>query len=126
MCKKQNNLVALVIVVVVGVGELYCGWFGCQKLKSLFCFLIFRRLLNRFQVLQKLERTGIRETTLKSMEDYLTNSKQRVRINERLSNELSVKFGVPQGNIIGTTLFMECILSSMVELILKSYLITQE
>lgn len=66
--------------------------------------------MNRFQVLQKLERTGIRETTLKSMEDYLTNSKQRVRINERLSNELSVKFGVPQGNIIGTTLFMECTL----------------
>lgn len=36
----------------------------------------------------------------------LTNRKQRVRINDILTNELTIKFGVPQGSIIGPTLFL--------------------
>lgn len=40
------------------------------------------------------------------MEDYLTGRKQRVKINDRVSDELSVNFGVPQVSIIGPILFL--------------------
>lgn len=65
-------------------------------------------------LLLKLEAIGIRGNALKLLESYLTNRKQRVCIKgecngvwrEFLSAESNIYRGVPQGSILGPTLFL--------------------
>ncbi|PZC78071.1 hypothetical protein B5X24_HaOG202606 [Helicoverpa armigera] len=76
------------------------------------CITVFLDLAKAFDtvsiphLLKKLSRLGIRGLPLKLMEEYLTDRKQRVRINNIISDEMSVHFGVPQGSIMGPTLFL--------------------
>ncbi|KAG7310313.1 hypothetical protein JYU34_003072 [Plutella xylostella] len=57
-------------------------------------------------LLNKLHNIGIRGTQLKLFEDYLSERSQRVQINEYISCDLTVRYGVPQGSILGPILFL--------------------
>ena len=48
---------------------------------------------------------GIRGTALKWFKSFLVGRKQRVRLNNTLSDYLDVLFGVPQGSVLGPVLF---------------------
>ena len=53
----------------------------------------------------KLEAYGFQIDALKLICDYLSNRKQRVKINEAFSSWKDIEFGVPQGSILGPLLF---------------------
>lgn len=55
---------------------------------------------------KKLEKIGVRGAPLDLFRDYLSERKQRVRIGQTLSGNASVNFGVPQGSVLGPTLFL--------------------
>ena len=57
-------------------------------------------------LLRKLEHYGIRGLCLSWFESYLTNRSQYVSVNNCNSTSLSLKYGVPQGSILGPVLFI--------------------
>lgn len=58
-------------------------------------------------LLNKLEKVGIRGKQLKLFADYLSNRSQCVKIDNCTSSELkNTSFGVPQGSILGPTIFL--------------------
>ncbi len=57
-------------------------------------------LLNRLS-----ERCGIRGTCLKWFTSYLSHRQQMVKINDATSEQIDVKYGVPQGSVLGPILF---------------------
>lgn len=76
------------------------------------CVGIFLDLAKAFDtvsipiLLAKLEMIGIRGTSLHWFKSYLTNRTQRTRVGNYISSEDNTKFGVPQGSILGPTLFL--------------------
>lgn len=76
------------------------------------CLAIFLDLAKAFDtvstplLLKKLENMGVRGLQLQLIESYLTNRKQCVKIGNYISQELTVNYGVPQGSILGPTLFL--------------------
>lgn len=56
-------------------------------------------------LIQKLELLGIRELALKLIKSYLLDREQCVVVNNKHSDYLKNKFGVPQGSVIGPLLF---------------------
>ena len=57
-------------------------------------------------LLNKLEHYGIRGSALSLMSSYLSNRKQYVCFNNMSSDTLSIRYGVPQGSILGPLLFL--------------------
>ena len=57
-------------------------------------------------LLSKLSRYGIRGNALKWMQSYLRDRRQYVTIDGKNSSERDLKFGVPQGSILGPLLFI--------------------
>lgn len=57
-------------------------------------------------LLLKLEKMGVRGSQLELFQNYLTNRSQIIQINHHSSNELPIYYGVPQGSILGPTLFL--------------------
>ena len=51
-----------------------------------------------------MEAYGFQIDALKLIYDYLSNRKQRVKINETFSSWKDIEFGVPQGSILGPLL----------------------
>lgn len=76
------------------------------------CLAIFLDLAKAFDtisvpiLLEKLERLGIRGSQLKLFESYLKERSQCVRMGNCTSSYLSITYGVPQGSILGPTLFL--------------------
>lgn len=57
-------------------------------------------------LVEKLAALGVDGTALAWFACYLIGRKQRVKMGETMSNELSIDFGVPQGSILGPLLFV--------------------
>lgn len=76
------------------------------------CLAIFLDLKKAFDtvsvpiLVNKLQKVGIRGTALSLLIDYLSNRKQKVKIGQHLSDEAEVSYGVPQGSVLGPTLFL--------------------
>lgn len=75
------------------------------------CLAIFLDLSKAFDtvslplLLYKLENIGVRATCLNLFRNYLTNRQQKVKIENYVSNTLQLNYGVPQGSVLGPTLF---------------------
>ena len=61
--------------------------------------------LNHDFLIAKLNAYGFSLRALRLIHDYLSNRKQRTRINNSCSTWMEVVFGVPQGSILGLLLF---------------------
>ena len=55
---------------------------------------------------KKLECFGLDKTVVNWCRDYLHNRKQRVKVNDAISNLADVTYGVPQGSILGPLFFI--------------------
>ena len=56
-------------------------------------------------LIAKLDAYGFDKNTVKLVNSYLSNRKQRVKINNKYSSWSEILFGVPQGSILGPLLF---------------------
>ena len=56
-------------------------------------------------LLQKLQALGVSSQSLNWFHSYLVGRSQRVRIHDAISDALPLKYGVPQGSILGPVLF---------------------
>lgn len=76
------------------------------------CVALFLDLAKAFDtvsipiLISKLESLGIRGSQLSLFRSYLTNRTQSAKIGTYYSSDLNVAFGVPQGSILGPTLFL--------------------
>ena len=61
--------------------------------------------LNHDLLIAKLEAYGFDNSTLHLICDYLTDRKQRTKVNNSYSNWKNLKYGVPQGSILGRLFF---------------------
>lgn len=77
--------------------------------KCLGVFLDLKKAFDTVSVpilLKRLEEIGVRGTSLRLFEEYLSNRKQRVRLGDHISKDATVTYGVPQGSVLGPTLFL--------------------
>jgi hypothetical protein len=76
------------------------------------CLAVFLDLKKAFDtvsipiLLRNLHDVGIRGDPLKLLESYLTDRISRVGVGSTLSSECTVNYGVPQGSVLGPTLFL--------------------
>lgn len=76
------------------------------------CLGIFLDLAKAFDtvsipiLLRQMEKIGIRGQVLDVFRDYLSLRTQRVKIGDCLSSDEEVTFGVPQGSVLGPSLFL--------------------
>lgn len=89
------------------------------------CITIFLDLAKAFDtvsfpiLIDKLEALGIRGTQLSLIRSYLEDRTQRVRIDSVLSQDANVYYGVPQGSIVGPTLFL-CYINELCQMKLRN------
>lgn len=80
-----------------------------KKEKVIVIFLDLAKAFDTVSIpilLTKLESLGIRDIQLKLFESYLTGRTQCVQIANQSSEEAKVQYGVPQGSILGPSLFL--------------------
>lgn len=77
--------------------------------KTLAIFLDLKKAFDTVSVpilIKKLENMGIRGLPLLLFQDYLSNRKQAVKVGDLYSVEENINYGVPQGSVLGPTLFL--------------------
>lgn len=57
-------------------------------------------------LISKLYNIGVRGVVLDMFKSYLSNRKQRIKIGNYISQDESITYGVPQGSVLGPTLFL--------------------
>ena len=80
-----------------------------NKHSSYCIFLDFAKAfdtVNHQIMIEKLKYYGVHGTTLDLFESYLSNRRQVVEVNGKMSEEGTIKHGVPQGSILGPLLFL--------------------
>lgn len=80
-----------------------------NKQKALGIFLDLSKAFDTVSVpklVEKLERVGIRGVALEIFRSYLSGRKQVVKVGSYVSSEENLTFGVPQGSVLGPTLFL--------------------
>lgn len=76
------------------------------------CLSVFIDLKKAFDTVslpilaKKLEKIGIRGTQLSIFKDYLSDRKQKVKLEQYISDDIGITCGVPQGSVLGPTLFI--------------------
>ena len=70
-------------------------------------------------LLDRLEEIGIADKALDLLKSYITNRTYRTLINDIQSNEFQLKYGVPQGSVLGPLLFLNYLFTSISLLISK-------
>ena len=95
----SHALISLIekIKQTIDKGNLACG--VLSDLKKAF------DTVNHTILLQKLEHHGIRGISLQWFKSYLTDRKQYVSVFGNTSETLEIKYGVPQGSVLGPLLF---------------------
>lgn len=71
-------------------------------------FIDFKRAfetINRPRLLEKLKMYGLNGAVIKWFQSYLTERFQKTKYGCEVSGEKETKFGVPQGSVLGPTLF---------------------
>ena len=80
-----------------------------QKLNSCAIFLDLAKAFDSVShdiLLRKLYKYGIRGNAFRLLESYLSNRHQFVKVNNICSSVTYIKYGVPQGSILGPLLFL--------------------
>lgn len=76
------------------------------------CLAVFLDLAKAFDtvdhrlLMRRLERNGIRGSAFKVFSDYLTNRRQKVKLNNTESDYQVINTGIPQGTVLGPILFL--------------------
>jgi exonuclease III len=62
--------------------------------------------IDRSILIQKLNKYGLGENSVRLIESYLENRKQKTRFMDKISDEILNELGVPQGSVMGPLLFI--------------------
>lgn len=80
-----------------------------SKKKCISVFLDLKKAFDTVSVpilIYKLQKIGLRGIPLALFRDYLSNRKQQVKLGTYISEKAEVSYGVPQGSVLGPTLFL--------------------
>ena len=80
-----------------------------KKMKTVGIFLDLSKAFDTVSIpllLSKLEKNGIRGTVYDLFKSYLSERTQCVSINNIISSDQNISFGVPQGSVLGPVLFL--------------------